>query len=87
MVAITASAGATMAAAQTERNRRWRRRWIEIAGRNDHGKPRHQQRDAGAADDAVEIEQARDQASEQRRRDGEEIDEIRAPADRPAADR
>ncbi len=34
----------------------------EIAGRDDHRQPRHQQRDAGAADDAIEIEQAGNQA-------------------------
>ena len=48
----------------------------EITGRDDHGQPRQHQRDAGAADDTVKIEQARDQAAGQRRRDGEEIDEV-----------
>ena len=67
---------ATIAAAQTERSSRWRRRWIQIAGRDDDGQPRHQQRDARAAGDAVEIEQARNQAAGQRGGDGEEIDEI-----------
>ncbi len=48
----------------------------QIAGRHDHGKPRHQQGNACAAHDAVEIEQPGQETSEQRRRDGEEIDEV-----------
>ena len=59
----------------------------QIAGRDDHGQPRHQQRNAGAAGDAVEIEHAGDQAAEQRRADRERNRRTRAPADRPAAGR
>ena len=59
----------------------------QIAGRDDHGQSRHQQRDAGAADDAIEIEQAGDQAAAPARGRWRRNKRNRAPADRPAADR
>ena len=48
----------------------------QIAGRHDHGQPRHQQGDAGPAHHMIEVEDTRNQASEQRGRQCEEIDEV-----------
>ena len=48
----------------------------QIAGRDDHGQARHHQRDARPARDAIEIEQAGDQACDERGTNGEEINKI-----------
>ncbi len=48
----------------------------DIAGRDDQGQARHHQGDARSAGDAIEIEQAGDQACHERGANGEEIDEI-----------
>ena len=62
MAAITASAGATIGGGPDRTQDPLTPQMDQIAGRDDRGQPRHQQRDAGAADDAIEIEQAGNQA-------------------------
>ena len=75
------------AAAQTVRSIRCAAQCDEIAGRDDHGEARHDQHDAGAADDGIETEQAGDQDCAERRREREEIDEVaRERLDRRAVD-
>ena len=76
VVAMTASAGADDGGGPDRAQHLLTPQMDQIACGDDDGQARHHQRDAGAADDAVEIEQARDQASRQRRRDGEEINEM-----------
>ena len=65
-----------MAAAHTERSTRWRRKWTRSPVATIAARPGHQQCDGRPAHDPVEIEQTGDQAARQRRRDGEEVNEV-----------
>ena len=66
-VAITARAGAASAAAARVAQHALTPQVEQIAGRHDHGESGHQQRNARAAHDMVEIEQPGQETSEQRR--------------------
>ena len=87
VAAIATSAGAAIGGGPDRAQHALTAQMNQIAGRDDDGKPRHQQRDARTADDAVEIEQAARPGFPPAPARWQRNRRIRAPADRPAAGR